>query len=290
MGVSSQTYYVDHIELILIFGLVGFALNKFAYQRNFFKLPDSSSFTKTKLCLIHVIISFAIYLINSILVAPLIIQGLHPASHEITATWIQVAILFGSILLLVGFSTVTLQDSFTKIIKDRSNTNSSTLLLDAFLGMITWFLAFPVVAAVEQCADLFVYSLFNIETYEQVAVLYLKRALSSPMQLAAALLMILIAAPVVEELLFRGLLQTWIKKHLGVKAAILLASLCFALFHISASHGVGNLSLVASLFVFSCFLGFIYERQKSLLSSIILHITFNLVSTLRIIFTIDSLP
>lgn len=289
MGVSGQTYYVDHIELILIFGLVGFALNKFASRRNFFKLTDSSSFTKTKLCLIHVIISFAIYLINSILVAPLILEGLHPASYELTAAWIRVATLFSSILLLIGFCTVTLQNSFTKIIKDRSNAQTSTLLADAFLGMITWFLAFPVVAAVEQCADLFVYSLFNIESYEQVAVLYLKRALASPMQLAAALLMILVAAPFMEELLFRGLLQTWIKKHLGVKAAILLASLCFALFHISASHGVGNLSLVASLFVFSCFLGFIYERQKSLLSSIILHITFNLVSTLRITFTIDTL-
>jgi membrane protease YdiL (CAAX protease family) len=289
MGVSGQTYYIDHVELILIFGLVGFALNKFAYQKNFFKLPDNSSFARTKLCLVHVALSFAIYLINSILVAPLIIQGLHPISYELTATWIQVATLFSSILLLVGFCTVTLQDSFTKIVKDRSNTNTSTLAYDAFLGMITWFLAFPVVAAVEQCVDLFSYALFNLQTYEQVAVLYLKRALASPMQLLAALLMILVAAPVMEELLFRGLLQTWIKKHLGIKAAILLASLCFALFHISISHGAGNLSLVASLFAFSCFLGFIYERQKSLLSSIILHITFNLVSTLRIIFTIDTL-
>ena len=287
MEVPSQTYYIDHIELILIFGLVGFILNRFAYKKNFFKLPDSSPFAKTKLCLIHVVISFAIYLINSILVAPLIIQGLHPTSYELAATWIQLATLFSSILLLIGFCTVSLQDSFTKILKDRSGT--STPLLDAFFGMLMWFLAFPVVAAVEQCVDLFVYSLFNIQSYEQVAVLYLKRALASPSQLIAALLMILVAAPVMEELLFRGLLQTWIKKHLGVKAAILLASLCFALFHISASHGPGNLSLVLSLFVFSCFLGFIYERQKSLLSSMILHITFNLVSTLRIIFTIDTL-
>ena len=97
------------------------------------------------------------------------------------------------------------------------------------------------------------------------------------------------SAPLLEEFLFRGLFQTWIKKHLGVKAAILIASLCFALFHVSVAHGVGNLSLVPSLFVFSCFLGFIYERQKSLFASIVLHTTFNLVSTLRIIFTIDTI-
>ncbi len=287
MSLTSQTYYTDHVELILIFGLVGFVLNRFAYQRGFYKLPSASSFPQTRLCLIHVIVSFAIYLVNSAIVTPLFIQRLHPSSYQTTATWIQVIILFLSFFMILGFCKITLQGSFKRIWKDPTST--SPLIQDAFLGILTWILAFPAVAAVEQCADLFVYAFFGLESYEQVAVVYLKRALESPIQLTAALTMILGAAPIIEELLFRGLLQTWIKKHLGIKASILLASLCFALFHISASHGAGNLSLVPSLFVFSCFLGFIYERQKSLLSSILLHITFNLVSTLRIILTIDKL-
>ena len=150
---------------------------------------------------------------------------------------------------------------------------------------MTWVLAVPITVIVEQLADIVVYALFGLENYEQEAVRYLKAALNSPSRLTAALLLILGAAPLIEEFLFRGLLQTWVKKYLGVKAAILIASLAFALFHISPAHGVGNISLVPSLFTFSCFLGFIYERQQSLYASITLHMVFNCVTTLRILFS-----
>jgi membrane protease YdiL (CAAX protease family) len=66
--------------------------------------------------------------------------------------------------------------------------------------------------------------------------------------------------------------------------AILLSALCFALFHFAPSQGIGNISLVGSLFLFALFLGFIYERQASLFASVGLHMTFNTVSTFRILF------
>jgi membrane protease YdiL (CAAX protease family) len=130
--------------------------------------------------------------------------------------------------------------------------------------------------------------LFGVQAYEQVAVRYLKMALDSPPLLLTALFIILIAAPFIEELLFRGFLQNWLKSILGAKSAILIASFCFALFHLSASQGIGNISLAISLFSFSCFLGFIYERQRSLLASIGLHMTFNAVSCFRILTMPDS--
>jgi membrane protease YdiL (CAAX protease family) len=71
------------------------------------------------------------------------------------------------------------------------------------------------------------------------------------------------------------------------KKAIIFSALCFSLFHLAPSQGIGNISLVASLFLFALFLGFIYERQASLFASIGLHMTFNAVSTVRILFFPD---
>jgi membrane protease YdiL (CAAX protease family) len=75
---------------------------------------------------------------------------------------------------------------------------------------------------------------------------------------------------------------------LGTKAAILLTSLAFALFHYSGSQEIGNVSLIASLFTFALFLGFIYEKQSSLFASIGLHMTFNLASALRILLAAEG--
>jgi hypothetical protein len=108
--------------------------------------------------------------------------------------------------------------------------------------------------------------------------------MESSLMALVALFIVIIAAPVIEELLFRGFLQNYFKRYLGTKAAILITSLCFALFHLAPSQGLGNISLVISLFSFACFLGFVYERQKSLFASIGLHMFFNLVSSIRILF------
>ncbi|MBI3211827.1 MAG: CPBP family intramembrane metalloprotease [Simkania negevensis] len=52
------------------------------------------------------------------------------------------------------------------------------------------------------------------------------------------------------------------------------------LFHLSSSQGVGNISL----FIFALYLGFLYEKQCSLFASIALHMTFNSISVIRILF------
>ena len=63
----------------------------------------------------------------------------------------------------------------------------------------------------------------------------------------------------------------------------MIASLIFAAFHFSTSQGLNNIELLVSLFVLSCFLGFLYERQESLLASMALHATFNAISILAIL-------
>ncbi|MES2200143.1 MAG: CPBP family intramembrane glutamic endopeptidase [Chlamydiota bacterium] len=138
--------------------------------------------------------------------------------------------------------------------------------------------------AVGQTFDLLICVVFGATNYEQVAVHQLKLALHSPPLLISTLLAVFISAPVIEEFLFRGLLQNLLKQYVSRKSALVIAAFFFAFIHISPAQGLGNISLFFSLFTFGCFLGFVYERQGSLLASIALHMTFNAITTLQILF------
>lgn len=87
-------------------------------------------------------------------------------------------------------------------------------------------------------------------------------------------------APLLEEFLFRGLLQNWLKKWLEKMVAIVLTSTVFALFHYHDSQRLGNIPIILSTFLLSLFLGAAYERRGSLFASILLHAFFNFLSTI----------
>jgi membrane protease YdiL (CAAX protease family) len=124
------------------------------------------------------------------------------------------------------------------------------LFMIFMLGITAWMLAFPIVQVVGQLLDLVLFLMLGLEGYEQVAVKYLKTAFQSPMQTILALISIVIIAPIVEEFLFRGTLQTYLKRRFQPKTAIVISALCFGLFHFSLDQGIGNVSLIGSLFVF----------------------------------------
>ena len=280
-----QTYYTEHIELILIFGVIAFFFHRIALSRKFYFLTEGPPTYIAQISLVHVLLGFAIYITGSLLLPEQILPLISPlfSSKSTAITWASLFSLGTVFLLLCGLYLLIMKKDFLIIWKN----SPEPLIKDAVIGVLTWFLAFPFVAIVEQVADLFTYSLFGLKTYEQVAVQYLKSAMNNPHQLIAALFLILVIAPLLEELLFRGLLQSFIKKHLGAKAAILLAALGFALLHVSSIQGFGNISLVLSLLTFSYFLGLVYEKRQSLIAPIALHFTFNAFTTLRILFFMD---
>lgn len=81
--------------------------------------------------------------------------------------------------------------------------------------------------------------------------------------------MAVVVAPIVEEMLFRGLFQTTIRSYLQRPwPAIVLTSILFASIHPYVSHW-------PSLFVLALGLGYAYERSGSLLRSIFMHALFN---------------
>ena len=86
-------------------------------------------------------------------------------------------------------------------------------------------------------------------------------------------LVIVILAPIVEEIMFRGfLLNRWQRKY-GAITSVVLSSMIFALFHVEIIGG----------FVFGVVLSLIYMRTHSLFGPIIVHISNNLIVVLVII-------
>jgi membrane protease YdiL (CAAX protease family) len=283
--------YEGYFHIILLFGLLGCILLWLAKSKGYFVLP----YTIKKNHVVNfqiVLIIFAIYLGMTMLVAPVVLYVIKSVfsffSHKNLPIGVlggvQIFTLIGIFLLFYLYSKTITADFFKKIWKDRSIPHPKPILTDFLMGVMTWFISFPLVIAVGQLVDMLLYYFFGFENYEQVAVRYLKTTLNSPPMLLIALFTILLAAPVIEEFLFRGCLQSFFKRYFSAKGAIVLSALCFSLFHYAPSQGIGNTSLVASLFLFALFLGFIYERQASLFASIGLHITFNTVSTCRILF------
>lgn len=96
------------------------------------------------------------------------------------------------------------------------------------------------------------------------------------------LLTVLVIMPIVEEIFFRGFLQTFLKDKLGRVSALIYVSIIFALTHVEASYG--SLIFIPILFLFSLGAGFIYEKERSILSPIVCHVLFNSGSTVMLLF------
>ena len=81
---------------------------------------------------------------------------------------------------------------------------------------------------------------------------------------------VVIIAPLVEELTFRGFMYTRLKQGMAKWIAILLTSLVFGIVH-------GTMIWAIYTFVFSLCLLFIFERPNSLWGCILYHMAFNFV-------------
>lgn len=103
-------------------------------------------------------------------------------------------------------------------------------------------------------------------------------ALDTPAKIVLALVISNLLAPIFEEILFRGFIQSELLRGLPPKPAIAAGALIFA-----AAHGI----LFQSIFTFfvGLALGWCYYRTKSLYTSIIFHIVFNVSSIF-----FDSIP
>lgn len=83
---------------------------------------------------------------------------------------------------------------------------------------------------------------------------------------------VVFGAPVIEEFIYRGFLQTAVSRATGSpRAAIVVTSLLFTLVHV----GIADLRALPILLVLSVGMGIAYERSGRLLTPILVHMLFN---------------
>jgi membrane protease YdiL (CAAX protease family) len=77
-----------------------------------------------------------------------------------------------------------------------------------------------------------------------------------------------VIAPIIEEMLFRGIVLRSFLVSYSATSAILLSSLLFALFHLTVTQ-------LPVAFIMGCLLGWLYFRTRSLWPSILAHFLYN---------------
>ena len=87
--------------------------------------------------------------------------------------------------------------------------------------------------------------------------------------------LIIIVAPIIEEIVFRGLFYKTLKNFIPFVQASIISSLIFAIIH-------ENILSLTILFLLSLYLTWIYERTNSILYSILTHSIFNFLNLLLI--------
>ncbi len=262
----------------------------FAKRAGFFRLPaqERSSWPTFS----QMLGAFLVYLLVSFILVPIIYfavmhfklgLGIKQIAHTSTTAkaWLQLGSLATLFLAFIGYCALISRKAVRSIFwGNEKNPSLKRVLKDAGMGVLAWFISYPLVILASLLAGFLSIWIWGKSGVEQVAVKQLVETKSQPALFVTMIFAVIFFVPFIEELLFRGFLQGWLRRKTGRWMAIFLTALIFACVHYAASQGTGNLELIVSLFVLACFLGFIYERQHSLWASMGLHFAFNSFSIL----------
>jgi len=94
-----------------------------------------------------------------------------------------------------------------------------------------------------------------------------------------------IAAPLLEELAFRGLLQRSLTERFGVWWAVVIQAAIFGCYHIAPEFGTANIPYVTALAVTGFIFGLAAMRWKRLGPGIVAHFIFNVFGLIAIVLT-----
>lgn len=86
-------------------------------------------------------------------------------------------------------------------------------------------------------------------------------------------LAIAVAAPLIEELIFRGLVYQRIRRLSGVRMAVILSALYFGVYHMNIVQGI-------YAFLLGGLLAWVYEKYQTLWAPILFHASANLLSVI----------
>lgn len=230
---------------------------------------------------------FIFYFLAQFAVAPALIHLIH---RYVTGEWggtvdwlfgLEIRPWWNFFMILVVAATIALYVFWVERRTLKSVWGNFTLSFKLFFKIFGyWCIAYPIVVVVNHGVNMLMEKWIEFPVTDQVAVEQVKSAFSQPLLYLLTSIAIMVLVPAVEEVIFRGFLQQWLKRYFSVITSILIAAFVFALFHFSMDQGWMNVELITALFVFSLFLGAVRERYQSLNASIMLHGIFNGMSLL----------
>lgn len=271
------------IGAIIAFGILAALLLWIGWRRGFFTFPDMP--WEVPIRFFHLIGAFAIYFLVTFVGTTLVVAFF---KKQIVANYLGYSSWFNFLMsfLISCFLAIYLLCLPGKVAKGlllRHSERGHLMIEDVWFAFYAWVLSFPLVLFLSQFLELLITKIFQVtQLPDQIAVQFLKSTFANPLYFVLATISIIILAPLIEETLFRGFLQSYIRQHLGSKQAILITSVCFSLFHYATGQTLGNISIIVSLFVLSLFLGFIYEKRGSILAPMTLHASFNAISVINL--------
>lgn len=131
------------------------------------------------------------------------------------------------------------------------------------------------------CFFVFMSLLFGFEiTHDAYKAIHIKEM--SPLLLIVLLFNTIILLPLVEEIVFRGILYVPLYRKVGQKAAIFLTSYIFL--HLHFSLLLQDYSGAVAIFFKGLFLTWLYDKYKTLIYPLGFHVLFNLLFVYLLLF------
>ncbi len=148
---------------------------------------------------------------------------------------------------------------------------SPTCRGDLYSGLIAYLAIWPACAITLWLTRRLVQTIYPGRALDEHSTLTLLRTIEGEPAWVGAFLIVgaVLAAPVLEELLFRGVLQNLLTRVATPMQAWILTAVLFGLFHWS------NPETIPPLIVFGLSLGYAYARTGSLMLPIAMHVLFN---------------
>ncbi|CCB86405.1 MULTISPECIES: CPBP family intramembrane glutamic endopeptidase [Parachlamydia] len=297
-----QEAVLPHVGVMTFFLLTGVIINWIAYLGGFYKLPydDDPFFSDhSSLSFLKLLGVFAVFLgINAVItvlvrVYLLINKGI-PIFKDIAIDevlgptflgWMDLLFIFCSVASILFYSYLWGPSMWDALAGKNGLSSVQRSLRDFGMGVLALVICYPLVNFFNEILEV-VFEIFHIPPIEQVPVEKIVAIRDNPSLFLVTSLSVLFLVPFAEEILFRGYLQTWIKQKLGRFSGIVLTSLIFAFFHYADKQGIRNVQFIGTLFVLSCFLGYVKERQQSIWAPFGLHAAFNSIALAAIYFKV----
>lgn len=269
---------------LIVSGLWALIASQIGYSLSFFKLPPLKN--KPSVSLYNLLEIFLVFILIPIIIIPALGYFIYYSfdyqmfKNHTPVGWANLLNIF-----ITAIASLLILFSLPKQTRDAMFGKKQNILYNLSLGAYAWFIGYPLVNIVSNGLTLGLSFFTDQPLAEQSAIKHLQALESQYVLYFLMVFSVIFIVPILEEVIFRGFLQSWLTSKLKNRIwSIILASLCFAAFHYTYSQGLSNIVLLSSLFLLSCLLGFLYERQGSLWGPIGLHASFNCISILMLNF------